>query len=113
MPGIPCPTIPTPDCLQCAQINEYCLAGQPLRTSREEGKPSEQREAPHVSPTDQWTCPASHPVKGNFTTNSGERCTYHVPGGQFHGKTKPERCYATEDEARRVPEVEAMMFGTV
>ena len=40
-------------------------------------------------------------AEGNFTTYSGERCIYHVQGGQFYGKTKPERCYATEDEAGR------------
>lgn len=34
-------------------------------------------------------------------TYSGERCIYHVPGGQFYDKTKPERCYATEEEARQ------------
>ncbi len=54
-----------------------------------------------VPPRDAWTCPPSHPIKGNFTTYSGEPCIYHVPGGQFYGKTKPERCYATEEEARR------------
>ena len=53
-----------------------------------------------MAPADQWTCPATHPIKGNFTTYSGEPCIHHVPGGQFYGKTKPERCYATEDEAR-------------
>lgn len=86
--------------------NEYCLAGQPRRASREEAKPPEVRDGSakargHVSPVDEWTCPTSHPIKGNFTTYSGERCIYHVPGGAFYGKTKPERCYATDDEARR------------
>ena len=56
---------------------------------------------PGVAPTDAWTCPATHPIKGNFTTYSGERCICHVPGGQFYSKTEPERCYATDDEARQ------------
>jgi hypothetical protein len=56
---------------------------------------------PGVTPVNTWTCPVSNPIKGNFTTSSGERCIYHVPGGQFYGKTKPERCYANDDEARR------------
>jgi competence protein ComEC len=43
----------------------------------------------------------THAIKGNFTTYSGERCIYHVPGGAFYGKTNPERCYATEAEARQ------------
>jgi hypothetical protein len=54
-----------------------------------------------VLPESAWTCPKDHPIKGNFTTYSGEPCIYHVAGGAFYAKTKPERCYATEDEARR------------
>lgn len=56
---------------------------------------------PGVRPKDAWTCPATHPIKGNFTTYSGERCIHHVPAGQFYNRTKPERCYATEEEAER------------
>jgi len=54
---------------------------------------------PGVPPQDAWTCPVTHPIKGNFTTYSGERCIYHMQGGQFFGKTKSERCYATEADA--------------
>lgn len=43
--------------------------------------------------------PVTHPIKGNFTAYSGEPCIYHVPGGGFYTKTKPERCYATEADA--------------
>jgi len=51
-------------------------------------------------PVSAWSCARDHPVKGNFTTYNGEPCIYHVPGGSFYEKTKPERCYATESEAR-------------
>ena len=54
---------------------------------------------PGAPPKNAWTCPLSHPIKGNFTTHSGERCIYHVSGGGFYDKTKPERCYATEADA--------------
>ena len=54
---------------------------------------------PGVPPQSAWECPVTHPIKGNFTTYSGERCIYHVPGGYFYGKTKPERCYVTESDA--------------
>ena len=53
-----------------------------------------------VPPVNAWDCSADHPVKGNFTTYSGEPCIYHVPAGAFYPKTKPERCYATESDAR-------------
>jgi hypothetical protein len=33
-------------------------------------------------------CPPSHPVK--VKTTSG---IYHLPGGQFYERTRPERCY--------------------
>ena len=42
--------------------------------------------------------PANHPIKGNSTTCSGEPCIYHMKG-KFYGKTTPERCHATEEEA--------------
>lgn len=54
-----------------------------------------------VPPKDRWTCPPSHPIKGNFTTYSGEPCIYHVPGGALYTKTQPERCYASEEKARK------------
>jgi hypothetical protein len=54
-----------------------------------------------IRPADARTCPLSHPIKGNFTTSSGEPCIYHLPGGEFYDKTKAERCYATDSEARR------------
>jgi hypothetical protein len=56
---------------------------------------------PGVPPKDARTCPVTQPIKGNFTTYSGERCVYHPPTGEFYGKTKPERCYATGDDARQ------------
>ena len=57
---------------------------------------------PGVEPANAWTCPLTHPIKGNFTpTNPRELCIYHVQGGQYYEKTKPERCYATDDDARR------------
>jgi micrococcal nuclease len=62
--------------------------------------PVVQAGRPGTLPESTWTCPSSQPIKGNFTTYSGERCIYHVPGGQFYEKTRPERCYASDDEAR-------------
>jgi hypothetical protein len=47
-------------------------------------------ERPGVPPQSAWECPLTHPIKGNFTTYSGERCIYHMRGGQSYDKTKPE-----------------------
>jgi hypothetical protein len=51
--------------------NQHCLAGKPRRAEaqpQETKKPSGQAG---VSPEDSWSCPTSHPIKGNFTTYSG------------------------------------------
>jgi micrococcal nuclease len=74
------------------------------RTSQQDSPKQETQAAqgrPGVPPQDARTCPITHPIKGNFTTYSGERCIYHSPGGAFYGKTKPERCYASDEEARQ------------
>jgi hypothetical protein len=47
-----------------------------------------------VTAIDDGSCPISHPVKANG--NSG---IFHVPGGRFYDRTKPERCYTTPDSA--------------
>ena len=56
-------------------------------------------DRPGVPPSDAWTCPTTHPIKGNFTTSLGERCIDHPPGGMFYTRTRPERCYATGADA--------------
>ncbi|MBS0169695.1 MAG: hypothetical protein JSR62_05020 [Nitrospira sp.] len=52
-----------------------------------------------VEPFKTGECPEGHPIKGNFTPHSGERCIYHMIGQRFYSRTKAERCYATEAEA--------------
>ena len=52
-----------------------------------------------VPPHDPWSCPPSHPIKG-YTSTSGDRL-YYVPDSRFYEEASPERCYASEDEARR------------
>ncbi len=56
---------------------------------------------PGVPPASDGACPATQPIKGNFTTYSGERCIYHVPGGRFYLSTRAERCYASGADAVR------------
>jgi hypothetical protein len=54
---------------------------------------------PGLPARDPWTCPASHPIKGYVTAEAGRRL-YFVPAHPFYDEASPERCYATEDEAR-------------
>jgi hypothetical protein len=94
------PKPPAPaSALQRSQPDESAAASRVRHTqgSRELA----QSRRPGVQPQDTWTCPAAQPIKGNFTTYSGERCIYHPPSGAFYGKTTPERCYASGDDARQ------------
>jgi micrococcal nuclease len=58
------------------------------------------KERPGVAPETAWACPAAHPVKGNVNAFSSPRCIYHVPDSELYSATKPDRCYATVDDAR-------------
>jgi hypothetical protein len=56
-------------------------------------------ERPGVAPDTPWSCPATHPIKGYVSLESG-RHVYYVPGSRFYEEASPERCYASEEEAR-------------
>ncbi|MCI5825567.1 MAG: cell wall-binding repeat-containing protein [Arcanobacterium sp.] len=40
-------------------------------------------------------CPANYPIKGN-----GQSHIYHMPGQRFYAVTVPEKCFATQADAR-------------
>lgn len=52
------------------------------------------RISSHTPQSGTYYCPDNKPIKGN--AQSG---IYHMPGGQYYGKTMPERCFATESDA--------------
>ena len=45
-------------------------------------------------PSSDGSCPDGFPIKAN--DKSG---IFHVPGGRFYDRTKPERCYPTAEDA--------------
>lgn len=47
-----------------------------------------------MAPLDDGSCPDGYPIKAN--DKSG---IFHVPGGRFYERTKPERCYASAEAA--------------
>ena len=51
-----------------------------------------------VVPEDDAT--ATYKVKGYVSAESGRRI-YYAPGSRFYEEASPERCYASEDDARR------------
>ena len=48
----------------------------------------------HTAPISAWNCPSWAPIKGN--ADSG---IYHVPGGRWYSRTKPEICFTTKAAA--------------
>jgi len=48
-----------------------------------------------TSPSSAWNCPSWAPIKGNANS-----MIYHVKGGAYYSRTKPEDCFATEKAAR-------------
>lgn len=54
-----------------------------------------------VPPSASRICPFTHPIKSNRPTGFGEACIYHVPTGILYGRTKPDWCYASEEQALR------------
>jgi hypothetical protein len=70
--------------------------------------PAVAAQRPGVAPDTPWSCPATHPIKGYVSLESG-RHVYYVPGSRFYEEASPERCYASEEEAhgdgsRRAPD---------
>jgi hypothetical protein len=64
---------------------------QPRTAERPPGpSPSAADEQPWVAPNADGSVPASHPVK--VKESSG---IFHVPGGRFYDRTRPDRCYPT------------------
>src|SRR5258705_7968189 len=69
-------------CSACPD-NQYCQAGHPKGGSTQENRTEAAASQAGVPPQSAWSCPLTHPIKGNFTTHSGEPCIHHVRGGEF------------------------------
>lgn len=89
---------------RAARLGIWRTAGPPPPAPRGAPGGSEPRTAqarPGGPPTNGWSCPLGQPIKGNFRTYSSERCIYYPPGTQTYAETRPDRCYASEEEARQ------------
>ena len=63
------------------------------------GAPSGSTPPGAVRGTGGYSCPKGYPIKGNINSK-GEKI-YHVPGGAYYSKTKPEFCFRTEKDAQK------------
>ena len=87
---------------RAAKLGIWKTAGPPPPAARGAPAPAKTAEArPGVAPKSGWSCPLTHPIKGDFKTYSSERCIYYVPGSPGYAESRTERCFATEEEARR------------
>ncbi len=73
----------------------------PGRSGPAAPEPRATQGRPGVRPTNGWSCPLGHPIKGDFRTYTSERCIYYPPGTASYAESRTDRCYATEDEARQ------------
>lgn len=76
-----------------------CYSGSP-ECGKEESKSESKKNgiSMGVSPVNEWDCPETHPIKGNINLSKSTRI-FHSPGGAYYSRTKPEKCYATEEDA--------------
>ncbi len=56
--------------------------------------PTPEAAQPWLPPRDDGNTPASHPIKAKQSSG-----IFHVPGGRFYDRTRPDRCYTTAAEA--------------
>ncbi len=64
------------------------------RTSAKTVKIAKATHPSSASPSG-WNCPSWAPIKGNASS-----MIYHMPGGRWYAKTKPEQCFSTQAAAR-------------
>ncbi|MBP2399368.1 sunset domain-containing protein [Glutamicibacter protophormiae] len=58
------------------------------------------KKAPVSKKANGYKCPSGYPVKGNRTGSKNE-WKYHVKGGAFYDRTKPEECFKNTSDARK------------
>ncbi len=87
------------------RLGIWKLAAPPARGAAPAPAPSASaptaQARPGAHPTNGWTCPLSHPIKGDFRTYTRDRCIYYRPGTPAYAESRTDRCYASEDEARQ------------
>ena len=52
-----------------------------------------------VAPATASSCPADHPIKG-YASRHSEAGAYYAPGSASYERVKPDRCFASEAQAR-------------
>jgi hypothetical protein len=52
-----------------------------------------------VAPATPSSCPTGHPIKG-YASRHSEAGVYYAPGSVSYERVKPERCFASEAQAR-------------
>ena len=89
------PTLTAPIEAEVYQVAspKSALPGTSYRPAQEAATTS----ARSLTPSEGLSCPYSHPVKGNISSE-GERI-FHVAGQRYYEQTKPERCFSSAEAA--------------
>ena len=53
-----------------------------------------------VAPATTSSCPSDHPIKG-YASRHSQAGVYYAPGSASYARVNPERCFASETEARQ------------
>jgi hypothetical protein len=53
-----------------------------------------------VAPATTSSCPSDHPIKG-YASQHSQAGVYYAPGSASYVRVNPERCFASETEARQ------------
>jgi hypothetical protein len=62
--------------------------------------PPFERLAPAADPPRSWVAPVDGACPAGYQVKANERSgIYHVPGGRFYERTRPDRCYAEAADA--------------
>lgn len=88
-PGAPESPPEWPDFAPAApESNGAAPASEPAATPEASGSTA------WMPPLDDGSCPPDHKIKAKDSSG-----IFHVPGGRFYDRTKPDRCYASEASA--------------
>ena len=69
-------------------------ATAPAATGAEPAPPEPIAATAWLPPLDDGSTPDGYPIKAKDSSG-----IFHVPGGRFHGRTTPDRCYASAEAA--------------
>lgn len=95
-PPAPPPPTPAPPRPAAPAQAETRLAPSARTDTKPAASVESKPVARQTTPSGEYSCPASHPVKGNIGSNGR---IYHTPASRSYNQTKPEVCFVSPEAA--------------